>query len=160
MKSKRMIALAMVASVIAVLGVTTNGSAYFFNLDNSVKVKPAAARALMQAQNVKPSTGMHTESAGGCLSSEEICIYVKGSGLHVDYVEGFLWPFDGAPRYWCGRSTIYINSEAKGTTNEVCLNEGDAAVSFFPLDRNLPESSIVCVAFTDVSGRPCETIHS
>jgi len=158
--TKGLIVLAL-AAVSGAMGLASAASQYDFHAPTLVKVKPAVAQALIRANSVqKPSLKARGESAAGCLSSAEICIYVNGSGRHVNYVEGFLWPYDGAPYPWCGRGELYINSELASWTNQVCLNPGDSAVSYFPVDQNLPESSIVCVAFDGVSGRPCETVHS
>ena len=164
--------IALLLSCLIVLAVGWNASAKVGPKIN-VKLTPGAAKgvyATIPAQNAVPSpkalkpeihpTGMQAQSSAGCLANRSICIYVHGKGLHVDYIEGFLWPFDGSPKAWCGKAQLFFNAALVGESNQVCIQPGDSAFAVAWVDDNLPESSIVCIGFTGWSGRPCETVHS
>ena len=172
------IRVATIATAISVLAVGWNAGAAPKALQklSAIKVSPAEARSLLAATAVqdripspkalKPdihptlSPPMQAQSAFGCLSNGSICIYVHGEGLHVDYVEGFLWPFEGSPKAWCGKAQLFFNGNLVGQSNEVCLKPGDSAFAVAWVDADFPDPSLVCVGFTGWSGRPCETVHS
>lgn len=94
------------------------------------------------------------ESAYGCNS--DVCIYVNGSGNWVNYVDAYAYP----PAYVCSHAKLYKNNALYKSGPTICINgPSQYGVTYFPIDRNFSYGTVLCVEWTNISGRPCETVE-
>jgi hypothetical protein len=103
--------------------------------------------ATLNSQSVVP------DSASGC--SQRVCIYVFGSGLHVDD-----WDTSATnASYLCTYSGYWTAGVLTGTSNVVCGSSGQFWAYWTPL-RYYINGTRLCNTWLHLAGKPCETVHS
>lgn len=109
--------------------------------------------ALPNGTKIQASTGgAHTDSASGC--SGRVCIYVFGTGLHVDD-----WDTSATnSSYLCTYAGYWVAGVLTGTSNVVC-GSGDFWAYWTPA-RYYINGTRLCNTWLNLSGKPCETVHS
>lgn len=71
-------------------------------------------------------TGPPPESASGC--NNNVCIYVNGSGLQVNYVDSYAYP----PAYVCTHATLLLNNSPIASGSTICINgPSEHGVTYF-----------------------------
>lgn len=109
------------------------------------RTSPAGSR-------LAPRGPQSPDTASGC--SGNVCITVTGTGLYVDYVDGYLY----ASASWCGYGYLWINTVKKGS-EYVCTDSSLVAHTHWNEYKNFAQDTIICVTFQGNSGEPCETVH-
>jgi hypothetical protein len=107
------------------------------------------------------SVAVIPESSSGC--NQDVCISVcnnincTGSGLYVTYVGGTGYP----P---IGDSTnptvakVWVRGVVRDTSSGLPLST--RVVIVFPFGYNVDNGSQICMTFTGIPGKACETVHS
>lgn len=100
-----------------------------------------------------PGATVTPNSASGC--SGRVCIYVFGSGLHVDD-----WDTSATnSSYLCTYAGYWVAGVLTGTSNVVCGDSGQFWAYWTPA-RYYINGTQLCNTWLSLSGKPCETVHS
>ena len=93
-------------------------------------------------------------SSSGC-TGHTVCIYVAGSGLHVDSVGGGVSVPGGviSGRKWCGTVKLGVNNVVVARSPHGCATTTSPFQHTFPVNRNYPDGTKLClIAATDAGG--------
>ncbi len=122
----------------------------------AVMVVPAeaASRAAVHQTHAgvaKAAQSTLPQSASGC--NQNVCIYVTGSGLHVDS-----WTSSAVGPVGC--TTANFDAGSEHAHYKVCSdNNGNYFVN--PgINRNFANGTKLCNSWDNIPGYPCETVHS
>lgn len=121
---------------------------------------PAVAASAAPASPPTPVASLHQPgstpppSASGC--NGDVCIYVNGSGLHVNYVDSYVYPTN----FVCSYATLYVNNSPYEYSNTICISgqNGQSGEAYFNLNRNFANGTVICTTWYNIPGRPCETV--
>lgn len=100
------------------------------------------------------------DSASGC--NGDICIYVcnniscTGSGNYITYVEGEAHPPLGDTTNPT-TAKVWVRGVVRYTLSGLSL--ASTVYAYFPFDYNVDVGSQICVTFTGIPGKPCETVE-
>jgi hypothetical protein len=111
------------------------------------------AQAAVGATEPTGSTAVSPLTASGC--NQNVCIYVVGSGTQVTKWEtSAVLPtaMCTVAKYWADGVLVY-----EGTVK--CGSAGGSVTSYWSRPGYFPAGTQVCNTWTNVSGRPCETIE-
>lgn len=123
-------------------------------LSGFLAASPAPVSASTATTPTATVTGtIAPNSASGC--NQNVCIFVYGSGLHVDEIDSTAV----LPRQMCTVWRIYANGSLIGRSNMVCGRAGATVFGFWHINRNFPNQTKLCVSWFGVPGLPCETVH-
>jgi len=97
-------------------------------------------------------SGVQPSSASGC--NLDVCIYLRGSGLHVDR-----WRTTARPTgYTCSYAAYWVRGVIETTSNTICGDSGDIFVSIWD-DEWFLDGTVVCNTWVHIAGKPCKKIH-
>lgn len=120
---------------------------------------PQVAQATVRQGPVTQSTPT-PQSASGC--NNVVCIYVNGSGLHVNYVDSYAEP----TAYTCASARFQVNGVVRASTNVVCGGPYPNQTFYATWNTNsdFANGTQLCVYWLSSNnatpGHPCETVHS
>jgi hypothetical protein len=114
---------------------------------SSVLFALAPASAASAAPSISPQT------ARGC--SQNVCIYVEGSGTQVTY-----WSTTAAlPASMCTVANYWANGVLLYEGNTKCGSSGGQVSSYWPAPGHFAAGTELCNTWTGIQGKPCETIE-
>lgn len=92
-------------------------------------------------------------TASGC--NQDVCIYVEGSGTQVTY-----WSTTAVlPASTCTVAKYWANGVLVYEGNTKCGTAGARVSSYWNSPGYFPVGTEVCNTWTNVPGKPCETIE-
>ena len=101
------------------------------------------------------------QSASGC--NQTTCIYVNGTGLHVNYVteNGADGDLTG-----CASGLYLVNGNLAAATNTVCWNNSEGTIEelsgYYGVNTNYANGTKLCVSWAGATtpfGEPCEYVE-
>ena len=110
---------------------------------------PAGA-APLSSGGLPPAT---VDSASGCNGS--VCIFLTGTGLYVSDWTTRAYPTS----YVCSSPRFWRNGVLVATGSTACGGAGSEFVAHYGSGW-FSDGDVLCSTWTNLPGRPCETVHS
>jgi hypothetical protein len=123
----------------------------------------ASATSTQGTTTATPRSGISSPaSSSGCtLSLTPVCIYVNGTGLHVNYVTATGYPDD---ENGCVTGELTANGSLYAVTNPVCWSDEIVVLnSYYSVNANFSNGTQLCVKYVGPGapdGAACETVES
>ncbi len=114
-------------------------------------VAPVTAGAATPGSGVLPPATV--DSASGCNGS--VCIFLTGAGLYVSEWTTRAYPTS----YVCSSPRFWRNGVLVATGSTACGGSGSEFVAHYGSGW-FSDGDVLCNTWTNLPGKPCETVHS